>query len=99
MLTMPWYLKSVSVADPAESTDTAAEAVRLDGVAACFRAAFLRFELADFEPPDLPLAEGEALADAEGVGVGDALAVPEGLAGVLAVKRGPAIVEPGVDHA
>ena len=82
MLTMPWYLKSVSVADPAVSTDAAAEAMRSDGAAALFRAALLPFELADFELVDLPLAEGEALADADGVG--DGLAAPEGLADGLA---------------
>jgi hypothetical protein len=57
---MPWYLKSVIVADPAESTDAAAGAVRSDGAAASFFAALLAFELAD-----VPLAEGDGLADAE----------------------------------
>jgi hypothetical protein len=54
MLTMPWYLKSVSVADPAVSTDAAEDAMRSDGAAAFFRAALLFFELAD-----LSLAEGD----------------------------------------
>src|SRR5580692_384532 len=90
MLTMPRYLKSVIVADPAESTDAAAAAVRPDGAPAFFRAVLLPLELADLGLPDLPLAEGEALTDAEGVDVGAGLAVAEGPAVVLADGLGDA---------
>jgi hypothetical protein len=107
---IPWYLKSANVADPAESTDVAAEAVRPEGAAASFRAALLRLEWADLELPGFPLAEGEALADAEGVGDGDGLAVPvdaadglgdaDGAADVVADGAGLAVVrlaEPDAD--
>jgi hypothetical protein len=70
MLTLPWYWKSVSETDPAESTDAAAGAVTAAGAAACFCGIFFALALAD-----LPLADGEAVADVDGVA--DGVAVPD----------------------
>ena len=75
MLTLPWYWKSVMVTDPAVSTESAAEAVTADGAAASFSAAFLPLAAAPLV--DVPLGDGEALADVEGVGVADGAAVPD----------------------
>src|ERR1700722_389546 len=78
MLTLPWYWKSVRVTDPAVSTEEAAEAVTADGAAASFWAAFLPLAPADLAALlDVPLGDGEALADVEGVGVAEGAAVPD----------------------
>src|SRR6204780_1447515 len=70
MLTLPWYWKSVMVKDPAVSTEAAAEAVTADGAAACFSATFLL--LAAGPLVDVPLGDGKAVTDVEGVGDGPA---------------------------
>src|SRR5271156_643265 len=77
MLTLPWYWKSVNVADPAVRTEAALEAVMAEGAAASFLPAFL--PLAPIPLLDVPLGDGEPLADVEGVGVGVAVgeAVPD----------------------
>jgi hypothetical protein len=75
MLTMPLYWKSVKVTDPAVSTESAAAAVTADGAAACFSATFSPLPPAPLV--DVPVGDGEALADVEDVGVGDGAAVPD----------------------
>ena len=75
MLTLPWYWKSVNVTDPAVRTEAALEAVMAEGAAACFSAAFLPLAAAPLV--DVPLGDGEALADVEGVGVAEGEAVPD----------------------
>ena len=77
MLTLPWYWKSVRVADPAVSTEEAAEAVMPDGAAASFLTAFLPLAADLAAPVDVPLGDGEALADVDGVGVDDGAADPD----------------------
>src|ERR1700684_1522739 len=69
MLTLPWYWKSVNVADPAVRTEAALGAVRAEGAAACFSGAFLA--LAPAPLVDVALGDGEPLADVEGVGVAE----------------------------
>src|ERR1700722_503632 len=70
MLTLPLYWKSVKVTDPAVSTESAAEAVIADGAAASFSATFLPLAaappvlpLAAAPPVDVPVGDGESLAD------------------------------------
>jgi hypothetical protein len=69
-LTLPRYWKSAKVADPAVSTEAAAEAVTPDGEAASFGLAFLPLAADLAALVDVPLGEREALADVEGVAVG-----------------------------
>src|ERR1700722_4585582 len=93
-LTLPWYWKSVRVTVPAVSTEEAAEAVMADGAAAFFWPTFLPLAAAGLAPPaDVPLGDGEALADVEGAGVADGAAVPdwpaEGVGDGLAGAVGP----------
>jgi hypothetical protein len=61
------------VTDPAESTEAAAGAVTADGASVCFWATFFAFDFdaaGFFALVDVPLGEGEAVADVEGVAVG-----------------------------
>ena len=71
MFTLPRYWKSVKVADPAVSTEAAAEAVMPDGAAAFFLTAFLPLAADLAAPVDVPLGDGEALADVDGDGVAE----------------------------
>jgi hypothetical protein len=68
--TLPRYRKSVKVADPAVSTDAAAAAVTPDGAAASFGTAFLPLAADLAALVEVPLGDGEALADVDGVAVG-----------------------------
>src|ERR1700722_6882709 len=71
MLRLPWDWKSVRLADPAVGPEEAAEAVMPDGAAAFFLTAFLPLAADLAAPVDVPLGDGEALADVDGVGVAD----------------------------
>src|ERR1700729_997873 len=73
--TLPRYWKSVRVTDPAVSTEAAAAAVMPDGAAACFSTAFL--PLAAAPVVEVPLGDGEALADVVGAGVAGGAPVPD----------------------
>jgi hypothetical protein len=75
--TLPWYWKSVRVADPAVSTEAALEAVP-PGAVASLGSTFLALAPADLPPPaDEALGDGEALGAVEGVGVADGASVPD----------------------